>query len=359
MKKLINSLESVLDEQLQGMGEAHPELRVHQDPRFVTRAEGPVPGKVALLSGGGSGHEPMHCGFVGEGMLDGACPGEIFTSPTPDQMYQCGQAIDGGAGVLLIIKNYTGDVMNFETATELLHDSGTLVATVLVDDDVAVKDSLFTAGRRGVANTVLMEKLLGAAAVKGGDLEALVALGHKVNNQGHSIGIALGACTVPAAGRPSFTLADNEMEFGVGIHGEPGIERRPFTTLNQAVDDMFHTLIEHGSYQRTIRVWDRKLAAWRDESQSKRALARGDRVIALVNNLGATPLSELYGVYHRLAERCAEAGIIIERNLVGSYCTSLDMQGVSITLLQVDDELLSLWDAPVKTPALRWNWEEA
>lgn len=355
VKKLLNSLESVLDEQLLGMGEAHPELRVHQEPRFVTRAEGPVPGKVALLSGGGSGHEPMHCGFVGEGMLDGACPGEIFTSPTPDQMYQCGQAIDGGAGVLLIIKNYTGDVMNFETATELLHDSGTLVATVLVDDDVAVKDSLFTAGRRGVANTVLMEKLLGAAAVKGGDLEALVALGHKVNNQGHSIGIALGACTVPAAGRPSFILADNEMEFGVGIHGEPGIERRPFTTLNQAVDDMFHTLIEHGPYQRTIRVWDRNFAAWRDESQSKRALARGDRVIALVNNLGATPLSELYGVYHRLAERCAEAGIIIERNLVGSYCTSLDMQGVSITLLQVDDELLSLWDAPVKTPALRWN----
>ncbi|MFZ1872216.1 MAG: dihydroxyacetone kinase subunit DhaK [Chania sp.] len=355
MKKLINSLESVLDEQLLGMAEAHPELLVHQDPLFVTRAAGPIPGKVAILSGGGSGHEPMHCGFVGEGMLDGACPGEIFTSPTPDKMYACAQAINAGAGVLLIIKNYTGDVMNFETATELLHDSGTAVVTVLVDDDVAVKDSLFTAGRRGVANTVLMEKLLGAAAARGDDLDALVAMGHRINNQGHSIGIALGACTVPAAGRPSFILADNEMEFGVGIHGEPGIERRPFTTLNHAIDDMFHTLIEHGPYQRQIRVWDRTLGEWRDESQSKRALARGDRVIALVNNLGATPLSELYGVYHRLAERCAEAGIIIERNLVGSYCTSLDMQGVSITLLHVDDELLSLWDAPVKTPALRWG----
>lgn len=355
MKKLINKVDSVLSEQLLGLAAAHPELRVHQEPVFVTRAAGPTLGKVAILSGGGSGHEPMHCGFVGEGMLDGACPGEIFTSPTPDKMYDCGQAIDGGAGVLLIIKNYTGDILNFETATELLHDSGVQVATVLVDDDVAVKDSLFTAGRRGVANTVLMEKLLGAAAVRGDDLDALVTLGHKINNQGHSLGIALGACTVPAAGKPSFILADNEMEFGVGIHGEPGIERRPFSTLDQAVDDMFHTLIEHGPYQRTIRVWDRQQGEWREENQSKRAVAQGDRVIALVNNLGATPLSELYGVYHRLAERCAAAGITIERNLVGSYCTALDMQGVSITLLQVDDELLSLWDAPVNTPALRWG----
>jgi phosphoenolpyruvate---glycerone phosphotransferase subunit DhaK len=355
VKKLINQVETVLDEQLLGLGEAHPELRVHQDPLFVTRADGPVAGKVAILSGGGSGHEPMHCGFVGEGMLDGACPGEIFTSPTPDKMYECGLAIDGGAGVLLLIKNYTGDVLNFETATELLHDGGIPVATVLVDDDVAVKDSLFTAGRRGVANTVLMEKLLGAAAQRGDTLDDLVTLGHRLNNQGHSIGIALGACTVPAAGKPSFTLAENQMEFGVGIHGEPGIERRPFTTLNHAVDDMFHTLIEHGNYQRTLRVWQRAQGEWRDDVQVKKPLMRGDRVIALVNNLGATPLSELYGVYHRLAERCAEAGIIIERNLIGAYCTSLDMQGVSITLLKVDDPLLALWDAPVKTPALRWG----
>ncbi|KEY59623.1 PTS-dependent dihydroxyacetone kinase, dihydroxyacetone-binding subunit DhaK [Serratia sp. DD3] len=355
VKKLINKVESVLDEQLLGIAEAHPELVVHQEPLFVTRKAGPTMGKVAILSGGGSGHEPMHCGFVGEGMLDGACPGEIFTSPTPDKMYDCGLAIDGGAGVLLIIKNYTGDVLNFETATELLHDSGVAVATVLVDDDVAVKDSLFTAGRRGVANTVLMEKLLGAAAVRGDDLDAIVALGHKINNQGHSLGVALGACTVPAAGKPSFILADNEMEFGVGIHGEPGIERRLFTSLDNTVDEMFHTLIEHGPYQRTVRVWDRQAGEWLDQQQSKRALTRGDRVIALVNNLGATPVSELYGVYHRLVERCAEAGITIERNLIGSYCTSLDMQGVSITLLQVDDELLSLWDAPVKTPALCWG----
>ncbi|MBS0973236.1 dihydroxyacetone kinase subunit DhaK [Serratia rubidaea] len=355
MKKLINQVESVLEEQLLGLGEAHPELLVQRDPLFVCRADGPVTGKVALLSGGGSGHEPMHCGFVGAGMLDGACPGEIFTSPTPDKMFACGLAIDGGAGVLLLVKNYTGDVLNFETATELLHDSGVAVATVLVDDDVAVKDSLFTAGRRGVANTVLLEKLLGAAAARGDSLDELVTLGHRLNNQGHSIGIALGACTVPAAGKPSFTLADNEMEFGVGIHGEPGIERRPFSGLNQAVDAMFHTLLEHGHYQRTIRVWDRVQGEWREELQTKRPLARGDRVIALVNNLGATPLSELYGVYHRLAERCAETGLIVERSLVGAYCTSLDMQGVSITLLKVDDEALSLWDAPVNTPALRWG----
>ncbi len=211
MKKLINRVEDVLTEQLAGMAKAHPELKLHQDPVYVTRADAPVAGKVALLSGGGSGHEPMHCGFIGMGMLSGACPGEIFTSPTPDKMFECAMHIDGGEGVLLIIKNYTGDVLNFETATELLHESGVKVTTVVVDDDVAVKDSLYTAGRRGVANTVLIEKLVGAAAERGDSLEACASLGRRLNNQGHSIGIALGACTVPAAGKPSFELNDNEM----------------------------------------------------------------------------------------------------------------------------------------------------
>ncbi|WP_186368696.1 dihydroxyacetone kinase subunit DhaK [Yersinia alsatica] len=355
MKKLINSVESVLQEQIQGLVEAHPELVLHQEPLFITRIDAPVQGKVALMSGGGSGHEPMHCGFIGAGMLDGACPGEIFTSPTPDQMYECGQAIDGGQGVLMLIKNYTGDILNFETAAELLHADGTAVATLVIDDDVAVKDSLYTAGRRGVANTVIIEKLLGAAAARGDSLDECVALGQKINNQGHSIGIALGACTVPAAGKPSFVLAENEMEFGVGIHGEPGIERRPFTSLNDTVDAMFQTLIEHGSYQRTLRHWDRQAGDWSETRQAKQPLAKGDRVIVLVNNLGATPLSELYGVWHRLAVCCAEFGLTIERKLIGSYCTSLDMQGMSITMLKVDDELLSLWDAPVNTPALRWG----
>lgn len=213
MKKLINDVQDVLDEQLAGLAKAHPSLTLHQDPVYVTRADAPVAGKVALLSGGGSGHEPMHCGYIGQGMLSGACPGEIFTSPTPDKIFECSMQIDGGEGVLLIIKNYTGDILNFETATELLHDSGVKVTTVVIDDDVAVKDSLYTAGRRGVANTVLIEKLVGAAAERGDSLDACAELGRKLNNQGHSIGIALGACTVPAAGKPSFTLADNEMEF--------------------------------------------------------------------------------------------------------------------------------------------------
>ncbi len=203
MKKLINDVQDVLDEQLAGLAKAHPSLTLHQDPVYVTRADAPVAGKVALLSGGGSGHEPMHCGYIGQGMLSGACPGEIFTSPTPDKIFECAMQVDGGEGVLLIIKNYTGDILNFETATELLHDSGVKVTTVVIDDDVAVKDSLYTAGRRGVANTVLIEKLVGAAAERGDSLDACAELGRKLNNQGHSIGIALGACTVPAAGKPS------------------------------------------------------------------------------------------------------------------------------------------------------------
>ena len=354
MKKLINRVEDVLAEQIAGLSAASPLLKVNLEPLYVVRADVPVANKVALISGGGSGHEPMHTGFIGKGMLDGACPGAIFTSPTPDQMYECGLTVDSGDGVLLIIKNYTGDVLNFETAVELLHSEGKKVASILVDDDVAVKDSLYTAGRRGVANTVLIEKLLGAAAEKGADLDQLVALGHKLNNHGHSFGIALSACTVPAAGKPSFTLADNEMEFGVGIHGEPGIERRVFNNLNDTVDQMFVTLIENGDYQRTIRVWDRTAGDWQDQVQTKTALKAGDKVIALVNNLGSVPLSELYGVFGRLQQNCQQAGIEIVRNLVGSYCTSLDMQGVSITLLKVDEQDLALFDDTVETPAMRW-----
>lgn len=352
MKKLINRVDDVLSEQLQGFAKAHPEIKLHPSSFYVTRKDAPVKGKVALLSGGGSGHEPMHAGFVGKGMLDGACPGEIFTSPTPDKMYDCAKEIDSGEGVLMIVKNYTGDVLNFETATELLHDDGVKIATVLVDDDVAVKDSLYTAGRRGVANTVLIEKLLGAAAERGDSLDELVKLGHHINNNGFSIGIALEACTVPAAGKPSFTLPENEMEFGVGIHGEPGIDRRKFTSLNDTVDAMFNTLIENGHYQRVIRNWDRENGSWIDEAQEKQPLKSGDHVIVLVNNLGATPQSELYGVYNRLTQCCEKFGLTIERSLIGSYCTSLDMTGISITLLKVDNELLTLWDAPINTPAM-------
>ncbi|TCP95726.1 dihydroxyacetone kinase DhaK subunit [Cricetibacter osteomyelitidis] len=356
MKKLINSIENVLTEQLQGFAKAHVDLlELNNEPVYVRRIDAPVSGKVAVISGGGSGHEPMHAGFIGKGMLDGACPGAIFTSPTPDQMFECAMSVDSGEGVLLLIKNYTGDVLNFETAVELLNDSGIKVATVLVDDDVAVKDSLYTAGRRGVANTVLIEKILGAAAEKGYPLQKLAELGRQLNNNGHSIGIALGACTVPAAGKPSFILAENEMEFGVGIHGEPGIERRKFVSLDETVSQMFETIIENGQYQRVVRQWNADGTEWQEINENKRSLQSGDRVIALVNNLGSVPLSELYGVYNILERCCDNYGLKIERSLVGSYCTSLDMQGISITLLKVDDEMLSLWDAPVHTAGLRWG----
>lgn len=297
----------------------------------------------------------MHAGFIGKGMLDGACPGAIFTSPTPDQIFECATAVESGEGVLLLIKNYTGDVLNFETAVELLHDTGIKVATILIDDDVAVKDSLYTAGRRGVANTVLVEKILGAGAERGDTLTQLVELGKQLNNNGYSIGIALNACTVPAAGKCSFDLKENEMEFGVGIHGEPGIERRPFINLDKTVEQMFETLIENGQYERIIRNWDVDNGVWVEQIEKKPALKAGDRIIALVNNLGTVPLSELYGVYNHLSTCCEKFGLKIERNLVGAFCTALDMQGVSITLLKVNDDILSLWDAPVNTPGLRWG----
>ena len=349
MKKLINDVQDVLDEQLAGLAKAHPSLTLHQDPVYVTRADAPVAGKVALLSGGGSGHEPMHCGYIGQGMLSGACPGEIFTSPTPDKIFECAMQVDGGEGVLLIIKNYTGDILNFETATELLHDSGVKVTTVVIDDDVAVKDSLYTAGRRGVANTVLIEKLVGAAAERGDSLDACAELGRKLNNQGHSIGIALGACTVPAAGKPLLPWRIMRWSLASAFMVSRVLTARPFSSLDQTVDEMFDTLLVNGSYHRTLRFWDYQQGSWQEEQQTKQPLQSGDRVIALVNNLGATPLSELYGVYNRLTTRCQQAGLTIERNLIGAYCTSLDMTGFSITLLKVDDETLALW-TPRSTP---------
>ena len=248
MKKLINQLDQILGEQLTGFIQAHPHCELNQDPIFIKRKDAPIANKVALISGGGSGHEPMHIGFIGEGMLTAACPGEIFTSPTPDQMLSCAAAVDSGEGVVFLVKNYTGDILNFETATEMYADMGGKISFVVVDDDVAVKDSLYTAGRRGVANTVLIEKMLGAAIERGDSIDKIEALGIRLNNQGHSIGLALNACTVPAAGEPSFTLAENEMEFGVGIHGEPGIERRTYKNLDDTVEQMFQTLISNSDY---------------------------------------------------------------------------------------------------------------
>lgn len=332
MKKLINNPDDVVKESLAGVVAAHGDMvRVEYDPALVVRADAPVQGKVGIVSGGGSGHEPMHGGFVGVGMLDAACPGDVFTSPTPDQMEAATKAVDGGAGVLHIVKNYTGDVMNFEMAAELAQAEGVEVEAVVIDDDVAVQDSLYTAGRRGVGATVLAEKICGAAAERGDNLKAVADLCRKVNANSRSMGMALTSCTVPAAGKPTFEIGDDEMEIGVGIHGEPGRERMQVKSAKEIVGMMTEAIVSDLPFN------------------------SGDNVIAMVNGMGGTPLIELYVVYNELNELLQSKGITIARNLIGNYITSLEMAGCSITLLKADDELLELWDAPVLTPAMRWG----
>ncbi|MCP2261040.1 dihydroxyacetone kinase, N-terminal domain [Streptoalloteichus tenebrarius] len=332
MKKIINDPSTVVAEALRGLAAAHGDLlRVHEDPAYVARADAPRRGKVALVSGGGSGHEPLHGGFVGLGMLDAACPGAVFTSPTPDQVQAAVEAVHGDAGVLLVVKNYTGDVLNFETAAELASAEGIDVRTVVIDDDVAVKDSTYTAGRRGVGGTVLLEKIVGAAAERGDDLDACEALARRVVANVRSLGMALTACTVPHVGEPTFTLAEDEMEIGIGIHGEPGRARVPLEPADGIVRRLVEGVVEDLPF------------------------VEGDRVLLFTNSMGGTPLVELY-LAHGVAERLlAERGIRVERRLVGPYVTSLEMQGMSLTLLRLDDELTELWDAPVRTPALRWG----
>lgn len=356
MKKLINGVDDVVKEQLEGMALAHADaLKVNYDPYFVTRADAPVEGKVAIVSGGGSGHEPMHGGFVGMGMLDGACPGEVFTSPTPDQMYECAKAVDSGAGVLFLVKNYTGDVLNFETAAELAYADGIKVQSILIDDDAAVKDSLYTAGRRGVGTTVIVEKVVGAAAEAGYDLDQCADLARKVNMNGRSIGIALTSCIVPSAGKPTFDLGEGEFEFGIGIHGEPGRKRLPMTTADEITAMMAAAVLDDEAYTRTVREWDNENGTWVDKELTDAPFKSGDSVIAFVNSMGGTPVSELYAVYRKLVDECKARGVTIARNLIGPYITSLEMQGCSITLVKVDDEILKFWDAPVNTPGLRWG----
>ena len=356
MKKLINDIDDVVNEQLEGMAQAHGDvLQIHFDPKYIYRADAPVKGKVALISGGGSGHEPMHGGFVGVGMLDGACPGEVFTSPTPDQMYECAKAVDGGAGVLFLVKNYTGDVLNFETAAEMVHADGIKVQSILIDDDAAVKDSLYTAGRRGVGTTVIAEKIVGAAAEAGYDLNQCADLARKVNQNGRSIGIALTSCIVPAAGKPTFDLEDENFEFGIGIHGEPGRKRLPMQTADEIAEMMALAVLDDEAYSRTVREWNNEDGAWFDLELTDEPFEAGDEVIAFVNSMGGTPVSELYAIYRKLAQVCENKGVKIARNLIGPYITSLEMQGCSITLVKVDEEILKFWDAPVNTPGLRWG----
>ncbi len=355
MKKLINDVDNVVAEQLRGVALAHPDLNVHIDPHYITRGEVPLAGKVAVVSGGGSGHEPMHGGFVGPGMLTGACPGEVFTSPTPDQMVECAKAVDSGAGVLFLVKNYTGDVLSFEAAAELLHDEGIQVQNILIDDDVAVKDSLFTAGRRGVGTTVIMEKLVGAAAEEGRDLDALADLARRVNQNGRSMGMAFTSCTVPSAGKPTFELGDNEMELGIGIHGEPGQRRLNVASADDITKMLATNILDDPAYTRTVREWDRDAVDWAERELTDPPFAAGDQFIALVNSMGGTPVGELYTVYAKLQELAEARNMSIARSLIGAYITSLEMQGCSITLVKADEEMLRLWDAPVETPALRWG----
>ena len=330
MKKLINSPDDVLAEALRGVDAADENVRVDHTHRVIFRAEPTRPGKVAVISGGGSGHEPLHGGFVGVGMLDAACAGQVFTSPTPDQILAATVGTDAGAGVLHVVKNYTGDVMNFEMAAELAAEQGIRVETVVVADDVAVEDSLYTAGRRGVGLTVLLEKIVGAAAEEGRDLDAVVEVAKKVTGHGRSMGMALTSCTVPAAGKPTFELPEDQMEIGIGIHGEPGRHREPLT----GAKDIARQLVE-------------PILADHDVA--------GSETIVMVNGMGATPLMELYLMYGEVRTLLNAAGVTVVRNLVGNYITSLDMAGCSVTVAKVDDELLALWDAPVRTAGLRWG----
>ena len=331
MKKLINAADRVVADSLLGLEASHPELRIDHEHRIVYRGDAPRPGKVGVISGGGSGHEPMHGGFVGLGMLDAACAGEVFTSPTPDQMMEATTHVDGGAGVLHIVKNYTGDIMNFEMAAELAAtESGVTVETVVTNDDVAVEDSLYTAGRRGVGLTVLMEKIVGAAAEEGRDLGSVAALARQVNSSGRSMGMALTSCTVPAAGKPTFDLPDDEMEIGIGIHGEPGRHRVPLATAAEIAAQLAEPVLADLDF------------------------ASGPTIVML-NGMGASPLIELYLMYGEVKKILDRAGVAVARNLVGNYITSLDMAGCSLTVLRADDEILRLWDAPVNTPGLRWG----
>ena len=331
MKKLINDPQDVVAEALIGIEAAHPEVRVDHTNRIIYRGDAPKAGKVGLVSGGGSGHEPLHGGYVGLGMLDAACAGEIFTSPTPDQMLEATKGVDAGNGVLHIVKNYTGDVMNFEMAAELAAvETGITVETVVVNDDVAVQDSLYTAGRRGVGVTVLLEKLVGAAAEEGRPLKDLVALAGAINNAGRSMGMALTSCTVPAAGKPTFELAEDEMELGIGIHGEPGRRRVRLASAREIAEQLLEPILADLDFT-------------------------SGPVIVMLNGMGGTPLLELYLMYGEVAKIIDKAGITVARNLVGNYITSLEMAGCSVTLLRADQELIRLWDAPVSTAGLRWG----
>ena len=328
MKKLVNAVDTLLPESLDGFALAHADIVTLGDERKFVRRRTLKPGKVGLVSGGGSGHEPLHAGFVGHGMLDAACPGQVFTAPTPDQMMAAAEAVDTGAGCLFIVKNYEGDIMNFDMGREM---SGRTIATVVTNDDVAVENSLYTTGRRGVAGTLIVEKILGAAAERGADLTQLKTIGEAANSATRSMGVALTSCTVPAAGKPTFSIGETDMEMGVGIHGEPGRRRVPLAPAKAIAEEMIGAVIDD------------------------LAPASGSRALLFVNGFGATPAMELDLMYENARAAAEARGLTIVRSLVGSYVTSLDMAGCSITITVLDEHLIDLWDAPVHTAALRWR----
>ncbi len=332
MRKFVNDPEQLVKEALVGVEAAHSDvLRYDREAQILVSRSAPRKGKVALVSGGGSGHEPLHGGFVGVGMLDAACPGEVFTSPVPDQMVAATKAVDGGAGVVHIVKNYTGDVLNFKMAADEVADEGIKVEAVVMDDDVAVQDSLYTAGRRGVGATVLAEKIAGAAAERGDDLAAVAGIARRVNERARSFGIALSSCIPPASGSHIFDLPEGEMEVGIGIHGEPGRRRAPLGTASEVADLLVEAVID-----------DLKPRS-------------GSNVLVFLNGMGGTPQLELYLLYAEVERRLRAAGYTASRSLVGSYITSLEMAGASLTVLELDDATTALWDAPVHTAALRWG----
>ena len=331
MKKFINKTNDVLTESLSGFSQAHADVvSLNLDPNYLTRKD-KAQDKVAIISGGGSGHEPLHAGYIGFGMLDAACPGHVFSSPTPDQMMAAAESVHAGKGVLFIVKNYAGDVMNFEMAAEMLPFEN---ATVLTSDDCAVINSTYTTGRRGVAGTMIVEKCVGSLAETGADLQSCKSLGEKVNQRTASIGVALTSCTVPAAGRPTFDISETEIEMGVGIHGEPGRKREAMREADEIVKEMVDAI----------------LADFKARNINIKCNA-----LLLINGFGATPLMELYLIYHAAAKLFEKSGITVSRSLVGNYVTALDMAGASITLSLLDDEITKHWDSPVHTAALRWG----
>ena len=331
MKKLINDIDNIILEELKGMHKAHNDIiNICYDPIVITRIN-KKDNKTALVSGGGSGHEPLHGGFVGYGMLDAACPGAVFTSPTPDQIEEAAKSVNSGNGVIFLVKNYTGDVINFQMAEELCKAEGIDVRTVIIEDDVSVKDSLYTTGRRGVGATVFFEKICGASAEKGDNIDKVFKYAEYCKDNARSMGMALTSCTVPAVGKPTFDISNDEIEMGIGIHGEPGRERMKIKTADEIADIMMDAVCSDIPYK------------------------NGDEVICMVNGMGATPLMELYLFYNSVENIAEKKGLKIVRNLVGNYVTSIDMAGVSISMIRVNEEILQLWDYPVHTVALRWG----